>query len=87
MVPRGTGGGVCKLYGGKPNRSYAGQTPDCNPANFARGSNGDRINKNDGSIWSPNKDGHGGTTWKSWPNAKDHRNNNRESIRPDGSCR
>ena len=46
MVPRGTGGGglgpgmqglgggVCKPNGGKPNRSYAGQTPDCNPANF-----------------------------------------------------
>jgi RHS repeat-associated protein len=71
---------------GKP---YAGGTPDDKPKNYKLGEeSGDKVNKTDGSIWSPDKDGHGGSKWKRWPNKRDKKNNkNRESVRPDGSCR
>lgn len=70
---------------------YGGETPADKPENFRPGSGeerGDLINNNDGSIWSPDRDKHGGSHWKRWPNKRDKKNKrNRESVRPDGSCR
>jgi len=73
------------------DRPYAGETPADMPENFRPGSGdlrGDMINNNDGSIWSPDRDQHRGSHWKPWPNKRDKKNKrNRESVRPDGSCR
>ncbi len=73
------------------DKPYSGETPDDKPEDFRRGNQGDKININDGSIWSPERAGdraHGGSKWKRWPNARDkRRNKNRESVRPDGSVR
>lgn len=70
------------------DKPYEGETPDDRPEDFKRGNDGDKINKNDGSVWSPDRAGHGDSKWKRWPNERDRREKkNRESVRPDGSCR
>lgn len=74
-----------------PDKPYAGQTPDDKPEDFRRGKRGDKINNDDGSIWSPERAGdrsHGGSKWKRWPSERDRgRSRGRESVRPDGSLR
>jgi hypothetical protein len=74
-----------------PDKPYAGQTPDDKPEDFRRGKRGDKINNDDGSIWSPERAGdrsHGGNKWKRWPSERDRgRSRGRESVRPDGSLR
>jgi len=40
-------------------KPYEGDMPDDNPDNYKPGERpGDKINKEDGSIWSPDKGGH-----------------------------
>ena len=57
--------------------NYAGETPDDKREDYRLGSGdekGDLININDGSIWSPDRDKHGGSAWKRWPNIRDKKN-------------
>ncbi len=69
-------------------RPYAGETPDDVPEKFRPSGAPGRLKNDDGSIWEKDRDGHGGSKWKRWPNERDRRREkNRESIRPDGSVR
>ena len=75
--------------GDGPDKSFEGKTPDDSPKDFKPGEqSGDKINKDDGSIWSPDRAGHSDSKWKRWPNKRDRRDRkNRQSVRSDGSCR
>jgi len=76
-----------------PKTKYGGQTPDNKKEDFVKlkgkGRKGKRLkSKQDGAIWEEDKDGHGGSRWKRWPNEKAWENDRgRESVRPDGSVR
>ena len=69
-------------------KPYEGETPDDVPEKFRPSGSPGRQKKDDGSVWEKDRDQHGGSKWKRWPNEKDaDKNRNKESVRPDGSVR
>jgi RHS repeat-associated protein len=79
--------------GGDANRPrpYADRTPADRPQDYRPARDfGPQAQENikDGSIWDRDRDRHGGSEWKRWPNKRDRRaTRNRESVRRDGSVR
>tara|TARA_R110000868_G_C10965232_1_gene769025 strand:- start:395 stop:3016 length:2622 start_codon:yes stop_codon:yes gene_type:complete len=71
---------------------HTGETPDDRPDDFkdlgpSKGHKSKpREKKSDGSIWEKDKDGHGGSKWKRWPNERAWRDQRgRQSVRPNGT--